>query len=105
MITINNKIISNKERCCNTFFSQAKGLMFRHKQNLVMKFPKERKISLHNLFVFFPIDVLVVNEKMRIVEIKKNFKPFTFYKAKEKGKYVIELAFPSNYYVGERIEL
>lgn len=43
------------------------------------------------LFVFFPIDVLVVGEDMKIKEIKQNFKPLTFWSSKEKGKYVVEL--------------
>lgn len=42
-------------------------------------------------FVFFPIDVLFANKEKKIVEIKENFKPFTFYNPKKKAKYVIEL--------------
>ena len=98
------KIISNEEIRCNSFFSQARGLMFRKKQNLIMKFPQERKISLHMFFVFYSIDVLLLNEKKEIVEIKRNFKPFTFWNSKEKGRYVVELAFPGEYKVGERVE-
>jgi len=51
-------------------------------------------------FVFYPIDVLLLNKHKEIVEIKKNFKPFTFWTSKEKGKYVVELAFPEEYKVG-----
>ena len=87
----NNEIISNKEIQANNIFSQARGLMFRKKNNLIMKFPEEKIISLHMFFVFYPIDVLIINENLEIVEIKKNFKPFTFYKSKNKGKYLIEL--------------
>lgn len=46
------------------------------------------------LFVFYPLDVLIVGEDMKIKEIKRNFQPFTFWNSKEKGKYVVELAFP-----------
>lgn len=59
-----------------------------------MVFPEERKVSLHMLFVFYPIDVLVVGEDLKIKEIKRNFQPFTFWSSKEKGKYVVELAPP-----------
>ena len=65
-----------------------------------MIFDRERNISLHNFFVFYPLDVLLLNEKKEIVEIKRNFKPFTFWSSKEKGKYVVELAFPGGYKVG-----
>ena len=107
MITHNTtqQTISNEERFCNTFLSQAFGLMFRKKQNLIMKLPREKKISLHMFFVFYPIDVLILNKNKEIIEIKKNFKPFTFWNSKEKGKYVVELAFPEEYTVGERVEI
>ena len=85
-------------------FSQALGLMFRKKQNLVMIFKKEKQISLHMFFVFYPIDVLIVNKNKKIVEIKRNFKPFTFWNSKKKGKYIVELAFPSEYKLGEQLK-
>ncbi len=84
-------IISQQERICTSFLSQALGLMFRPRQNLLMIFPEERKISLHMFFVFYPIAVLVVDKNWRVVEIKENFRPFTFWTSKEKGKCVVEL--------------
>ena len=56
-------------------------------------------------FVFYPIDVLLLNKHKEIVEIKKNFKPFTLWNSKEKGKYVVELAFPKEYKVGDKVEI
>ena len=99
------KVISNEERFCNTFLSQAIGLMFRSKQNLIMKLPREKRIALHMFLVFYPIEVLLLNKDKEIVEIKRNFKPFTFWNSKEKGKYVIELAFPGEYGVGDKVEI
>ncbi|MBT6774188.1 hypothetical protein HOA91_02355 [Candidatus Woesearchaeota archaeon] len=86
-----NKIISNKESVCNNVFSQTLGLMFSKRKNLIMVFNKERNISLHNFFVFYPINVLVLNENKKVIEIKNNFRPFTFWNSKNKGKYLIEL--------------
>lgn len=97
--------ISQKEMICRTVFSQARGLMFRPKQNLVMVFPRERRISLHMFFVFYPIDVLIVNAKMKVVEIKKNFKPFTFWTPQKEGRYVVELARCGEYEIGDLISL
>jgi len=65
--------------------------MFSKKRNLVFVFEHEQRVSLHMFFVFFPIDVLFLDHKKKIVEIKTQFKPFTFYKSKEKAKYVVEL--------------
>ena len=100
-----NKIISTGERYCRTALSQARGLMFRLRQNLVMEFPTERRVSLHMLFVFFPIDVLLLNEKKEIVEIRRNFRPFTFWPSQRKGKYVVELGFLGEYQEGDQLEI
>ncbi len=98
-------IISQTELNATTLFRQARGLMFRKKHNLIMTFPAPRKISLHNFFVFYPLDILLLNENKQIIEIKHNFKPSTFYKAKEQAKYVIELAHRNNnYQLNDKLE-
>ena len=87
-----NKVISNKEVVCKNFFTQMLGLMNKlGKTNLIMIFNKERRISLHMFFVFYPIDVLILDENKKVIEIKENFKPFTFWTAKNQGKHLIEL--------------
>ena len=70
-----------------------------------MEFSTPRKVSLHMFFVFYPIDVLLLDSNKKIVEIKRNFKPFTFWKSSKRGKYVVELAFPDKYELGEIINL
>lgn len=99
------KIISDKEKVCKNIFSQSLGLMFSKRKNLVMEFDKKNKISIHMFFVFYPIDVLILDENKRIVEVKRNFKPFRFWNSKERGKYVVELSFPAEYEVGDKIEI
>ena len=63
-------------------------------------FKKEKIIPLHMLFVFFPINVLFLNKNKKIVEIKNNFKPFTFYTPKNKAMYIVELTEKHNYKLG-----
>lgn len=99
-----NKIISETEIQCTTLLQQARGLMFRKKHNLIMHLKQEQPISLHNFFVIYPIDVLLVNEHKQIIEIKHHFQPFTFYTSKNKAKYVIELAFPSTYNINDHLK-
>ena len=72
-------------------FSQALGLMFRKKQNLLMTFPKERKISLHMFFVFFPIDVIWLNKEKRIIAMKENLKTFSISAIDKLSQHIIEL--------------
>lgn len=68
-----------------------------------MIFDQEKKISLHMFFVFFPIDVLILNEQKEIVEIKRDFQPFTFWNSQKKGKYLLELVNKGKYQPGDKI--
>ncbi len=89
-----NFVIIKKAKLCKNIFCKAFGFMFRFRKPghaLVFIFNNERKIDLHMLFVFFPIDVLFLDKNKGVVDIKKNFKPFAYYASKVKAKYVIEL--------------
>jgi len=77
----------------NTILSQAKGLMFSGKKNLLFTFKREDSVSIHMFFVFFPIDVLFLNAKKQIVE-KARLLPFSVYFPKKSCKYILELSFP-----------
>ena len=89
----NNKILAEDAKLCNDVFSKSVGLMLSADKNksLAFKFSKERIISLHMLFVFYPIDVLFLDSNKIAVDKKENFIPFTFYKSKKKAMYAIEL--------------
>lgn len=99
MKTIILKQLGIKEvKYCRSNFSQGLGFMFSRKNEnraLVFELKKEKKIPLHMFFVFYSIDVLYLDEnnngEKRVVEIKENFKPFTFYFPKNKAKYIVEL--------------
>lgn len=79
-----------KYKVCKSVWSKARGLMFSRKKNLVFVFSKEQRVWLHSFFVFFPIDVYFLDENKKIIE-KTRLKPFCFYRAKEKAKYVVEI--------------
>ena len=85
----NKKIISKKFKICKGIFSKSLGLMFKIKaKTLIFIFKKEEFVPLHMIFVFFPIDVLFLNKNKEVIEIKQNFKPFSFYNPKNRAKYV-----------------
>ena len=87
------RVVHYNAKLCNGIFSQLTGMMFSKKRNnaLIFKFNKEKNISLHMLFVFYPIDVLFLDKNKIVVDKKENFKPFTFYKSRKKAMYAIEL--------------
>ena len=92
-----NIILTKKVNFCSSAFSKFRGLMFSKEikdKALVFVFDEEKKVSLHMFFVFYPIDVLFLDKNKKIVELKKNFKPFRTHVPNKKAKYVVEL--PNN---------
>ncbi|HZX44626.1 MAG TPA: DUF192 domain-containing protein [Candidatus Nanoarchaeia archaeon] len=85
------KVIAVDIKVCRSAFSKARGLMFSKKRALLFVFNKEKKVSLHMFFVFFPIDVLYLSKNKKVVEVIKSFKPFTCYTPNHKAQYIIEL--------------
>ncbi len=84
------KVISKEITICKTPWQKLCGLMFSKPKCLVFEFSKIKKRDFHMFFVFFPIDIAFLDEEKRIVEIKRNFLPFTTYTSKRVAKYVIE---------------
>lgn len=87
-----NRMINKDAKLCKSIASQSLGLIFSKPKSLVFEFEKEKIISLHMLFVFYPIDVLFLDKSKIVVDKKENFSPFTFYTSKKKAMYAIEMA-------------
>lgn len=87
------EVISPNAELCSSIPSKFIGLMFSKRQNraLLLKFSKERIISLHMLFVFYPIDVLFLDKGGIVVGKKECFKPFAFCKSMKQAMYAVEL--------------
>ena len=90
-ILYKGKIIAKNSRVLKTPISQAIGLMFSRQKNLIFNFKKEKKDIIHMFFVFYPIDLIFLDKKKQIIELKQNLKPFKIYKQKNKAKYLLEL--------------
>lgn len=89
LIEINRKRVSVDE--CRGI-KVAVGFMFNFfpRKAKVLVFAREQKISLHMLFVFFPLQAVFANKNKKVVDVRL-LKPFTFYTSPWKAKYVIEL--------------
>ena len=84
--------IAKEFRTTKSSMEKAVGFMFSEpKTALVMAFEKEKNISLHMFFVFGTIDVLFLDRNMKVVELKREFRPFTAYTSGKKAKYAVEL--------------
>jgi uncharacterized membrane protein (UPF0127 family) len=79
IIKINSKLFDIGEvKTCKSFFQKARGLIFTRKEKvktLLFKFDKERIISIHSLFVFFPFVAIWLDDKNNVIE-KRIVKPF-----------------------------
>lgn len=91
-------VVEQKVRIAQGFFAQLKGLMFESAKKfdyaLVFPLDSEGRISssIHCLFVFFPIDVVYLDGKKRVVDIRKNVTPFTLFDMpKRPAKYFAEM--------------
>lgn len=106
-----NTVISRDARFCSSPMAKAIGLMFSKKsgKSLIFTFKKEKIVPLHMLFVFYPIDVLFLNQAKKIVEMKENFRPFSFYTPKSRAMYIIEMPYGSirkfNVQINDRLSL
>lgn len=80
-------------RILTNICSQAWGLMFKTTvtQPYIFVFNKPKRTPLHMFFVFTPIDVIYLDNKRQVIEYKKNFLPFTYYRPKSKASYIVEL--------------
>jgi len=76
--------IAKDYKICSSLFSKARGLMFSKKRNLIFDFDEERRISLHMLFVFFPIWAVYLN--------------------KNKAEYILELTEKPKIEIGDKID-
>jgi len=93
MLKINNKIIAKNYDVADNIFSKGFGLMFKNKvkRPLLFIFKKEAIIPLHMFFVFTTIDVIFINKRKEIVDIKEDFRPFTLYTPNKKSSFIVEL--------------
>ncbi len=90
---------------CRTFLSYIAGLMFRFPKNngLIFIFKNERYVSLHTIFVFYPIYILYLNKNKEVTRIKKAM-PFTLIISPTKCKYILELKNLKNIKLGQRVK-
>ena len=68
----------------------AVGLMFQKPKEIMLEFPCEGMWAVHTWFMRFPIDLTYLDKDREIVEVKKNVRPWRYYKPRKKAKYLIE---------------
>ena len=87
---------------CTSLWSKAKGLMFSKKKDLVFIFKNEQYVSLHMLFVFFPIWAIYLDKNKKVTQIK-HLRPFIS-TANGKAKYILELTKEPKFKVDDKVD-
>ena len=95
LLKSNGKIVASDMEFARSIISQTLGLMFRknikNDYALVFEMRKPKRVSLHMLFVRFPIDVLFMDESKTITKTAQ-LNPWTGRaSSNEKVKYIIEM--------------
>ena len=96
-IRCKDKVLLTKVKYCDSFMSRMLGLMFSRKLNqkegaiLVADRESKEATSIHMFFVFFPLDVFWLDSDLRVVDVRRNIRPFVpLIVPGEKARYVLE---------------
>lgn len=91
----------------NSPLSKISGLMFRKKGRALFIFNNSSKEGVWTPFMKFSIDLIFIDETLRIVEIKRNLKPWRIYRPEKKYRYFIEVESnrSMDFEVGDELEI
>ena len=84
------------------------GLRFSRKINKIIVFElfNESRINaiIDTFFVFYKINIVWLDKNKKVVDIRKNVKPFSFAIPKRRSKYILEFTNPVNIKIGDVIK-
>jgi len=89
------KIIAKEIVHLKSFHKIGTGLMFKSRNSckdkaFLFHLNPKRKYSIIMWFVFFAIDIILLDEKFKVIGMKKNLKSFSHHDPKLRFKYMIE---------------
>jgi uncharacterized membrane protein (UPF0127 family) len=94
VLKYNGAEIARNNEFARTTFRLASGLMFRksiqYDYSMIFILKRPSRVSIHMLFVCFPLDVIFLNEEKKIKGLSR-LRPWVGYKAMEDIKYIIEM--------------
>jgi uncharacterized membrane protein (UPF0127 family) len=90
--TEDGELLAEEHRVADSFLSRALGVMFRRTfpgDALVFEFSRERRVGIHTVFVFFPLDVLFLDDEGVVVS-KRTLRPWIGF-ASARASTVVEM--------------
>lgn len=89
------KVLANRVKLADTFWRRFRGLMFRRRfprgSAMLFKLFKPGRYGIHMFFVRFPIDLLYLNSRFVVVELREGLKPWHMHRPKAIANYLVEL--------------
>jgi uncharacterized protein len=89
-------VVTSDVEMADTLLKQVVGLMFRKSippgYAMIFDLRREQYVSIHMMFVFFPIDIVYLDRDRRIVDVKRRLRPWTGMAVPGKpARYAIEM--------------
>lgn len=85
------KTVCKDALICSSMWRKARGLILSRRKNLVFVFPWASRVALHMIGVLYPIDVVGLDSKKRVVSHAR-LKPLQFWRSPAEVEYIIELS-------------
>lgn len=89
------EILAERVEFADSFWTRFRGLMFRfdfdEDDALLFEFYKSRKFRIHTFFVFFPIDLIYLDQDFKVVEVEQNLSPWRFHNPDVRASCLAEL--------------
>lgn len=90
-----NEILAEDVEIADTFWRRFRGLMLRRKfprgKALLFRLSKPSRHGVHMFFVKFPIDLLYLDSRFTVVELRPRLKPWRTHRPKVLSNYIVEL--------------
>ena len=89
-------VVASEVEMADTMLRQVVGLMFKKRippgYAMIFDLRREQYVSIHMMFVFFPIDLVYLDRDRRIVDVRRRLRPWTGIAVPKKpARYVIEM--------------
>jgi len=89
--TKSGKTVCKEALVCSSIWKKARGLILSKRKNLIFVFPDPSRVSLHMVGVLYPIDVVGLDTKKRVVSHAR-LKPLQIWRSPAEVQYIIELS-------------
>ena len=109
----NGSVIASRVELADSFWKRFRGLMLRRRfpkgSALLFTTPKPGRYGIHMFFVRFPIDLLYLDSRFVVVELRTELRPWRMHRPKAIANYLIELPegtiSHSNVEIGHKVTL